>query len=213
MSKSLRVLLADDHGILRGGLKEILLRELPEVICGEAENSQQVLAEVQQQQWDLVILDISMPGRSGLDIIEELLLLRPGLPILVLSMHPEDQYGKRAFRSGAAGYLKKESAPQELIDAIRRILAGGRYVSPVLAERLARDLGDGAERPVHEILSGREFEILIMIGSGKTVSQIAQELHLSVTTVSTYRARMLEKLDLTTTAELVRYAFRSRLVD
>ena len=162
--------------------------------CDEAENAQQVLAKVQSQPWDLVILDITMPGRSGPDVLGDMKRLRPQLPILILSMHPEDQYGKRVLQAGASGYLKKESAPEELIRAIRTVLAGGRYVRPFLADRLALDLSKNTDRPIHETLSVREFEILRMIGSGKTVSQIAEDLRLSVTTVSTYRARILEKM-------------------
>jgi DNA-binding NarL/FixJ family response regulator len=208
-----RVLIGDDHAILRGGLKEILVRYLEGAVCGEAENAQQVLTQVQRHPWDVLILDISMPGRSGLDILSDLKLARPKLPILVLSMHSEEQYAKRVLKAGARGYLKKESAPEELIQAVRNLLAGSRYVSPTLAEQFARDLHESGDRPVHETLSAREFEILVMIGSGKTVSQIADELHLSVTTVSTYRARVLEKMNMTTTAELMRYALRNLLVD
>jgi len=209
----IKVLIADDHAILRRGLKEILVRELEGAVCGEAEDAQQVLAQVQSHDWDLVILDITMPGRSGLDVLRDLKAARPKLPVLVLSMHPEDQYGKRVLRAGAAGYMNKESAPEELIKAIRKVLSGGRYVSPALAEKLALDLNQDAERPIHETLSGREFEVLRMIACGKTVSQIAEELHLSVPTVSTYRARILEKMNMTTTAELMHYALRNRLVD
>jgi DNA-binding NarL/FixJ family response regulator len=209
----IRVLIADDHAILRRGLKEILVRELEAVICGEAEDAQQVLAQVQNHEWDLVILDITMPGRSGLDALKDMKALRPKLPVLVLSMHPEDQYGKRILRAGASGYMNKESAPEELIKAIRKVLAGGLYVSPFLAEKLAFDLSENAGKPIHEILSDREFEVLRMIASGKTVSQIAEELHLSVATVSTYRARILEKMNMTTTAELMHYALRNQLVD
>ena len=209
----IKVLLADDHAIVRGGLKEILVRHLEGVECGEAENAEQVLAQVRKRPWDLLILDITMPGRSGLDILADLKLLRPELPILVLSMLPEDQFGRAALKAGAWGYLKKESAPEELIQAVRKILAGGRYVSPALAEKFARDLQGNADRPPHEALSTREFEILVMIGSGKAVGQIAGELHLSGTTVSTYRARILEKMNMTTTAELIRYAVRNHLAD
>jgi two-component system, NarL family, invasion response regulator UvrY len=209
----IKVLLADDHAILRGGLKEILVRHLESVECGEAENAEQVLTQVRKHPWDLLILDITMPGRSGLDILADLKLLRPGLPVLVLSMLPEDQFGKQALKAGAWGYLKKESAPEELIQAVRRILAGGRYVSPTLAEKFALDLQGNAERRPHEALSPREFEVLAMIGSGKAVGQIAGELHLSGTTVSTYRARILEKMKMTTTAELIRYAVRNHLAD
>jgi two-component system, NarL family, invasion response regulator UvrY len=209
----IRILIADDHPILRRGLKEILVREFEGAICGEAGSAQQVLSEVQGQDWDLVILDLTMPGRSGLDVLRDLKGLRPKLPVLILSMHPEDQLGKRMLRAGASGYMNKESAPAELIKAVRRVLAGGVYVSPALAERLAMDLHQDAGGPLHETLSDREFEILRMIASGKAISQVAQELHLSVSTISTYRARILEKMNMTTTAELMHYALRSHLVD
>jgi two-component system invasion response regulator UvrY len=209
----LKVLLADDHAIVRGGLKEILVRHMESVECGEAENAEQVLAQIRGHAWDLLILDITMPGRSGLDILADIKLVRPELPVLVLSMMPEDQFGKRVLEAGAGGYLKKESAPEQLIEAIRKVLAGGRYVSPALAEKLVLDLNADPNRPMHEGLSAREFEILVMLGSGKTVGQIAEEIHLSVTTVSTYRARILEKMKMSTNAELMRYAFRNRLVD
>jgi two-component system invasion response regulator UvrY len=209
----IKVLISDDHPVLRRGLKEILMRELQGAVCGEAENGQQVLALVQTQNWDLVILDVTMPGRSGIEVLGDLKRMRPKLPVLVLSMHPEDQYAKRMLKAGASGYMNKEVAPDELIKAIRKMLAGGRYVSSALAEKLALDLTEDAGRPAHETLSDREFEVLRMIASGKTVGKIAEELHLSVTTVSTYRARILEKLNMTTTAELMRYGFRNHLVD
>lgn len=209
----IRILIADDHAILRRGLKEILVRELKEVVCGEAEDAEQVLDRVRKHEWDLVTLDLSMPGRSGLDVIREVRFLQPKLPILVLSMHPEDQYGKRVLKAGASGYMNKESAPEELIKAIRKVLAGGRYVSPALAELLALDLGRGADQPLHERLSDRELEVLRMIASGLTVSQTAERLYLSVSTVSTYRARILEKMNMTTTAELMHYALSNHLVD
>jgi DNA-binding NarL/FixJ family response regulator len=209
----IRVLIADDHAILRRGLREILMRELEGVVCGEAENAQQVLAQVQSQNWDLAIVDITMPGRSGLDVLRDLQRLQPRLPVLVLSMHSEDQYGKRVLKAGASGYMNKESAPEELIKAIRKVLAGGRYVSPALAEKLAVEWGTNAGRPLHENLSDREFEVLRMIALGKTISQIAVELHLSATTISTYRARILEKMNMTTSAELMRYALRHGVVD
>jgi len=208
-----RVLIADDHSILRRGLIEILMRELKGAVCGEAENAEQVLSRVQSHNWDLVILDVSMPGRSGIDILADLKRLRPKLPVLVLSMHPEDQYGKRVLRAGASGYLNKDSAPEELIRAISKVLAGGRYVSAALAEKLALELLQDQGQPLHETLSNRELEVLRMIGSGKTVSQIAEELHLSVTTISTYRARILEKMNMTTSAELMHYALSNQLVD
>jgi two-component system invasion response regulator UvrY len=157
-----------------GGLKEILVRHLDGVECGEAENAEQVLAQVGKVSWNLLILDITMPGRSGLDILADLRVLRRELPVLILSMLPEDQFGKQALKAGAWGYLKKESTPEELIHAVRGILAGGRYVSPALAEKFVRDLQGNADRPLHEALSPREFEIFLMIASGKAVGQIAE---------------------------------------
>jgi two-component system invasion response regulator UvrY len=209
----IRILIADDHPILRRGLKEILVRELEGATCGEAGNAQQVLSEVQSQDWDLVILDVTMPGRSGLDVLRDLRGLRPKLPVLVLSMHPEDQLGKRALKGGASGYMNKESAPEELIKAVRKVLEGSVYVSPALAERLVLDLRENAGRPFHEALSEREFEVMRMLASGKTVTEIADELHLSVPTVSTHRAHILAKMNMTTTAALISYAVRNRLVD
>ncbi len=212
MTQVIRVLIADDHAILRRGLREILVRELQEVVCGEAEDAGQVLDLVRKQGWDLVILDVTMPGRSGLDILKDLKKLRPKVPVLFLSMHPEDQLAKRVLKAGASGYMMKESAPEELIKAIRKVLAGGLYVSDTLAEKLALDLGAKAEQLHHERLSDRELEVLRMIASGLTVSQIAEKLFLSVTTVSTYRARILEKMNMTTNAELMHYAFSNHLV-
>jgi two-component system invasion response regulator UvrY len=208
-----RILIADDHALLRRGLKEILMRELEDATCGEAENAQQVLNQIQNQEWDVLILDVTMPGRSGLDVLRDLKTVRPKLPVLVLSMHPEDQYGKRVLKAGAAGYMNKDTAPEELIKAIRKLQTGGRYVSSALAERLALDLSADTERPTHEMLSEREFEVLRMIASGKTVGQIADELHLSITTISTYRARVLEKMNMATSAELVHYALQNHLVE
>ena len=209
----IRVLIADDHAILRRGLKEILVRELTGTFFGEAKDTQEVLARTQSDDWDLLILDISMPGRSGLDVLRDVRARRPKLPVLVLSMHPEDQYGKRVLRAGASGFMNKESAPEELIKAVQKVLAGGRYVSPRLAEKLASDLSDEVQRDVQEALSQREFEVLRMIALGKTIGQIAEELHLSVSTVSTYRTRILEKMEMKTTAELMQYALRNRVVD
>jgi DNA-binding NarL/FixJ family response regulator len=208
----MRILIADDHAILRRGLIEILTREFKDAVCGEAENAEQTLAQVQRHAWDVVILDVTMPGRSGVDILADLRRLRPNLPVLVLSMHSEDQYGKRVLKAGAAGYMNKDSAPEELIKAVRKVLAGGRYVSPAMAEVLALDLSRGADQPLHARLSDRELEVLRLMASGKTISQIARLLHLSVTTVSTYRARLLEKMSMTTTAELMNYALRNQLV-
>ena len=209
----IRILVVDDHAILRRGLRDILAHELEGVICGEAGNAQEVVAQVQRQPWDLVILDITMPGRSGLDLLGDLKKLRPELPVLILSMHPEDQYARRMLKAGAAGYMNKETAPKELVKAVRKVLAGGRYVSEALAEKLASDLSAGAANQYHETLSQREFEVLRMIASGKTISQIAEELHLGVSTVSTYRVRILEKLGMENNSELIRYALQNRLIE
>jgi len=206
-----RVLITDDHAIVREGLKEILTRHLTDVECGEAKDAEQALAQVRAYHWDLLLLDITMPGRSGLHVIGELKQLRPELPVLVLSMLPEDQVGKRVLKAGAWGYLNKDVPPEELIQAVRRILAGRRYVSPDLADQFAHDLQGKASLSPHEALSSREFEILLMIGAGRAVGQIAEVLHLSGTTVSTYRARILEKMGMTTTAELIRYAIHNNL--
>jgi two-component system invasion response regulator UvrY len=209
----MRVLIADDHAVFRRGLKETIGEAFPKVTFGEAKSAPETLENVRIQNWDIVILDISMPGKSGLDILNDLNRLRPGLPILLLSMHPEEQYARRALKSGASGYLTKESVPEELKYAVRKIVAGGRYVSATLAERLAFDLRNGVDVPVHQLLSDREFQVLRMIASGKTVKQIADEITLSVKTVSTYRARILEKTGMKTTAELIRYALQAQLVD
>lgn len=209
----MRILIADDHAVFRRGLKETIGEAFPRVAFGEAKSAQEALEHARVHDWDIVILDISMPGKSGLDILSDLKRLRPRMPILLLSMHPEEQYARRALKAGASGYLTKESVPEELKLAVRKIVAGGRYVSSTLAEKLAYDLRSGADVPVHELLSDREFQVLRMIASGKTVKQIGEEIGLSVKTVSTYRARILEKTGFKTTAELIRYALRAQLVD
>jgi two-component system, NarL family, invasion response regulator UvrY len=208
----MRVLIADDHAVFRRGLKETIGEAFPKVIFGEAKTAQETVDCVRRQDWEIVILDISMPGKSGLDILDDVRRLRPKLPVLFLSMHPEEQYARRALKSGAAGYLTKDSVPEELKEAVRRILNGGRYVSATLAERLAFDLRKGADTPLHELLSAREFQVLRMIASGKSVKEIANDISLSVKTVSTYRARILEKTGMKTTAELIRYALQTQLV-
>jgi two-component system, NarL family, invasion response regulator UvrY len=208
----MRILIADDHAVFRRGVRETLREAFAKATFGEAETAEETLEFVRRSTWDLLILDISMPGKSGLDILEEVKRLRPRLPVLFLSMHPEEQYARRALKAGAAGYLTKESVPEELKAAVRKVAAGGRYVSVSLAERLAYDLRRRADTPAHELLSDREFQVLRMIGAGKTVKDIADELSLSVKTVSTYRSRILEKTGMRTTAELIRYALQEQLV-
>jgi two-component system invasion response regulator UvrY len=209
----IRALIADDHAVVRQGLKQIL-GDTPEMlVAGEATNGQEVLDKVRAEPWDVVVLDISMPDRSGLDILKQLRSERPKLPVLVLSMHSEDQYAMRVLKAGASGYLTKDSAPDELVKAIRKVVSGGRYVSSFLAEKLAFEIGTDSSRLPHETLSDREFQVLRLIAAGKSVTEIAAELCLSVKTVSTYRARMLEKMNLGTTAELIHYAMQNHLID
>jgi two-component system invasion response regulator UvrY len=209
----IRVLIADDHAVVRQGLKQIL-GDTPEMlVAGEAINGQEVLDKVRAETWDVVVLDISMPDHSGLDILKQLRCERPKLPVLVLSMYAEDQYAMRVLRAGASGYLTKDSAPDELVKAIRKVVSGGRYVSSFLAEKLAFEIGTDSSRLPHETLSDREFQVLRLIAGGKSVTEIAAELFLSAKTVSTYRARLLQKMDLTTNAELIHYAIQNQLID
>ena len=209
----MRILIADDHAMFRRGLRETLAEALPRVTFGEAKTAAETVEFVRRQHWDVVILDISMPGKSGLDILDDIKRLRPRIPVLLLTMHPEEQYARRALKAGAAGYLTKDSVPDELTTAIKKIAAGGRYISATLAEKLAVDLRRGADVPLHELLSDREFQVLRMLASGKTIKEMAEELSLSVKTVSTYRGRILEKTGMKTNAELIRYALESQLVD
>lgn len=209
----LRILIADDHPIVREGLKQILAETFDMVVADEASSGQEALDKVWKNDYDVVLLDISMPGRSGLDILKQLKSERPKLPVLILSIHPEEQYAVRALRAGASGYLTKESAPDELIVAIRKVSLSGKYVSSSLAEKLAFDLEIDTEKPIHETLSDREYQVMCMIASGKTVNEIAKELFLSVKTISTYRSRILEKMRMNNNAELIRYAIKNQLVD
>ena len=209
----IRALIADDHAVVRQGLKQIL-GDTPEMlIAGEAANGQEVLDKVRAETWDVVVLDISMPDRSGLDILKQLRSERPNLPVLVLSMHSEDQYAMRVLKAGASGYLTKDSAADELVKAIRKVVSGGRYVSSFLAEKLALEIGADSNKLPHETLSDREFQVLRMIAAGKSVAEIAAELYLSPKTVSTYRARLLQKMNLGTNAELIHYAIQNHLID
>jgi DNA-binding NarL/FixJ family response regulator len=209
----IRALIADDHAVVRQGLIQIL-GNIPEItVAGEAISGQEVLDKVRAEAWDVVILDISMPDCSGLDILKQLKSERPKLPVLVLSMHSEDQYAVRALKAGASGYLTKDSAPDELVKAIRKVVSGGRYVGSCLAERLAFEIGADSSKLPHETLSDREFQVLRLIASGKSVTEIAAELYLSSKTVSTYRVRLLKKMNLKTNAELMHYAMQNHLVD
>ena len=209
----MRILIADDHAVVRHGLKQILADEFKRSIFGEASNAQEALNRVWKEPWDVVVLDITMPGRSGLEVLREIKKSSPKLPVLVLSMHPENQFAVRVLKRGAAGYMTKESAPAELVGAIKKVLAGGRYVSSALAEKLATYLAADNQKPVQELLSDREFQVLRLIASGKIVSDIARELSLSVKTISTYRSRILEKMGMKNNAELMHYAIQHQLVE
>jgi DNA-binding NarL/FixJ family response regulator len=209
----IRILVADDHTIVREGLKQILADVADMAVRDEAGNGQEALAKIRAGKFDVVLLDISMPGRSGLEILKEIKAEQPQLPVLILSMHAEEQYAVRALRAGAAGYLTKASAPEELIGAIRKVSCGRKYVSSSLAEKLAGELDAAAARPLHESLSDREYQVMLMLASGRSVTEIAAELCLSVKTISTYRARIMEKMSMKKNAELTLYAVRNRLVD
>jgi two-component system invasion response regulator UvrY len=208
----IRIVVADDHPIVRAGLREIIGRETDMTIASEAQTSQEALDIVRRQSADVLILDVMMPGRGGIEVLKQLHQEMPDLPVLILSVHPEDQLAVRALRAGAAGYLTKDSAPAELVGAIRKVVGGGKYVSPKMAERLAEELVGGAQAP-HERLSDREHQILKMIANGRTLTEIAEELALSVKTISTYRSRIMEKLNVKTTVDLVRYVLSARLID
>ncbi len=197
---------------MRHGLKQILTDAFKGAAYGEARNAQEALDLVWKQKWDVVVLDITMPGRSGLDVLREIKKSKPRLPVLVLSMHPENQFAVRVLKSGASGYMTKESAPEELVGAVKKVLAGGRYVSTSLAENLAASLSVNQKSP-QEKLSDREFQVLRLIASGKMVTDIARELSLSVKTISTYRSRILEKMGMKNNAELMHYAIQHRLVE
>ncbi len=208
----IRLLVADDHAIVRKGIEQIIAETADITVTDEAGNGQEVIVKCQKKDYDMVLLDISMPGRDGLEILKELKGLKPNLPVLMLSMYPEKQYAVRALRSGASGYLTKESAPDELIAAIKKVSSGGRYVSSSLAEKLAENLGGKEDNPLHDKLSDREYQIMCMIASGKMQKEIADELSLSIKTVGTYRTRLLKKMRMRTNAELTRYAIEIKLI-
>jgi len=207
-----RVLLVEDHQIVREGLKT-LLREQAITVFGEASTAADALSLARDEQWDLAVVDISLGGRSGLDVVREIKQIRPKVPVLVLSMHSEEQYARRAYKAGAAGYITKDSPRAELASAIAKVIGGGRYVSTTFADRLVVDLERDTDQPPHQALSDREFEVMRLMASGKTTGEIAELLALSDKTVSTYRARILEKMHLDTNAELIRYVLENKLID
>jgi len=209
----IRVLLADDHTIVRAGLKELLADTGDIVVVGEANDGTETLAQIRGRDFDVAVLDMSMPGRSGIDLIKQVKQEKPALPILILSMHSEEQYAVRALRAGASGYLTKESAADQLVAAIRRIAAGGAFVTPETAQRLALGVNSPGAGAPHALLSDREFQVLRMIANGKSVSEVARQLSLSVKTISTHKTRLMQKMGLGNQAELIRYAIEHGLLD
>ena len=209
----IRILVADDHAVVRQGVKQILAEVKDMNVQDEAQNGPETLKKVAEQEFDVVLLDISMPGRSGLEVLEDIKAQRPKQAVLILSMHPEEQYAVRALRAGASGYLTKASAPHELIGAIRKVAGGGKYVTSSLAEKLADELEVDTEKLPHERLSNREHQVMLMLAGGKSVSDIADELNLSVKTISTYRTRVMSKMGMKKNAELTLYAVHNKLIN
>jgi len=209
----MKVLIADDHPVVRHGLKQILSADSAFVVVGEAKNGNEALELARKLDWDVAILDYSMPGRSGLDLLNEIKREFPQRPVLVLSMHPEELHARRVLKAGGAGYMNKESAGEELAAALRKVVSGGKYVSASFAEKLAVELTPDAQKPPHETLSDREYRVMWLLASGKPIKQIAKEMFLSPSTISTYRIRILRKLGLATNAELVHYAVKHQLIE
>ena len=208
----LRILIADDHSIVRKGLRQILLDQFPTAYILEVADAEEMIKHVMTATWDVVVSDLSMPGRSGLDALQQIKLSHPQLPVLILSIHPEEQYALRALKSGASGYLSKDTAPDELVKAVQKVLLGKKYISQSIAEKLANTFSSDTANNLHESLSNREFDVMKLLANGKSVSEIADMLSLSVTTVSTYRARIMAKMDMKSNSELTRYAIEHTLI-
>lgn len=206
------VIIADDHPIVRAGFKQIIMEDEGIRVAGEASKGTELLEQVRRRDYDVILLDLTMPGMNGLDVLKQLRVEKPAIPVIVLTMHPESQYALRILKAGASGYITKASAADELINAIHKVHKGGKYISPSLAEKIAFALDDNAAKLPHETLSDREYQVLCLIGAGKTASQIADSLSLSVKTISTYRTRILEKMHMQTNAELTHYAIENGLV-
>ncbi len=208
----MRILIADDHAIVRKGLRQLLLEAYPSAVIEEVSDAEGLINKAMIEKWDIVICDLSMPGRSGLDALRQIKQSSPSLPVLIMSMHPEDQYALRVLKAGASGYLSKDSIHDELLNAIRTAMLGKKYITPSIAEKLAEAIDTDSEKPAHELLSDREFDVFKLLASGKSVSEIASQLSLSITTVSTYRSRILEKMNIRSNAEMTRYALEKKLI-
>ena len=208
----LRILIADDHTIVRRGLKQILTEEFSNAVIDEVPDAEELIKKVMSEKWDVVVSDLSMPGRSGLDALQQIKSSFPDLPVLILSIHPEEQYALRALKSGASGYLSKDAAPDELVKAVKKVLLGKKYISQSIAEKLADSFSTNTNKQLHETLSDREFDVMKLLANGKSVSDIAEMLSLSVTTVSTYRARVMAKMNLKSNSDLTKYAIENKLI-
>jgi DNA-binding NarL/FixJ family response regulator len=209
----IRIIIVDDHAVVRRGLKQILDETLDLVVADEASSGFELLEKVKKTKFDVVLLDISMPGIDGLDTLKELKIIKPELPVLIFTVYPEDQYAVRVLKAGASGYINKETEPDKLIDAIRKVARGGKYISPYLAELLAFNLDMAGKQPLHEKLSDREFQVMLMVAKGKKVKDIAEQLSLSINTINTYRNRILEKMDMKSNVEITHYAIKNQLID
>jgi DNA-binding NarL/FixJ family response regulator len=212
-SGRIKILIADDHGIVRKGIMQSLTLNFPQAAFGEASNAGEILRLISEELWDILILDISMPGRNGLDVLKEIKASHPGLQVIIFSMYPEDQFAIRCIKAGAAAYLTKDISSDEFAEAIRKILTGGRYLTASLADLIANEIKVSVEKPVHSILSDREFQVFLLIASGMNVSLVARELSLSVKTISVYRSNILKKMNLKNNAEITYYGFKHNLVD
>ena len=208
----IRILVADDHTVVRRGLRQILLEGFPGALVEEVGDAEDLIKNVVKSTWDVVISDLSMPGRSGLDALQQIKQLHPNLPVLILSIHPEEQYALRVLKSGASGYLSKDMAPDELVNAVKKVMLGKKYITAAVAEKLAATLDQDHNKPLHEYLSDRDFNVLKMLAAGRSVSEIAESLFLSVTTVSTYRSRIMAKMNLKNNAELTLYSIEHKLL-
>ena len=208
-----KILVVDDHAVVRQGVKQILNEQFQGAVIGEARNAEEMIDRIKKFTWDIVVLDVGMPGKSGLDALKDLKQVCPKLPVLVLSAYPEDQLARRMLKAGASGYLTKDSAPNELVQALRKILGGGKFVSASMAELLVANLNEQAERPLHELLSDREYQVMCLIAVGKSLKEIAEDLCVGISTINTYRARILEKMQLKNNTELTHYALENRLVN